>query len=122
MELFTSSSIIRSQRISFTLYPFQPKAVLGKILNRKAQRAERRAGSEKMNIEHPTEILLRRAAEQHFTGQVERPTRHRRASTCPPPADRMLNGERQRQKRKAKRISLTEATEDTGQLKDEHPG
>jgi hypothetical protein len=27
-----------------------------------------------MNIEHPSEILLRRAAEQHFTGQVERPT------------------------------------------------
>jgi len=27
-----------------------------------------------MNIEHPSEILLRRAAEQHFTRQVERPT------------------------------------------------
>jgi len=22
---------------------------------------------------------------------IERPTRHRRASTCPPPADRMMN-------------------------------
>jgi len=33
---------------------------------------------------------------KRWTSNIERPTRRRRASTCPPPADRILN-ERQKQ-------------------------
>ena len=63
-----------------------------------------------MNIEHPPAMHHKRwwydhchlaetrghstKTTQRHCGQVERPTRHRRASTCPPPADRMLNGKR----------------------------
>jgi hypothetical protein len=29
--------------------------------------------------------------DEHPTSNIQRPTRHRRASTCPPPVDRMKN-------------------------------
>ena len=60
-----------------------------------------------MNIEHPPAMHHKRWRHDHchraetprhstkttqrHCGQVERPTRPRRASTCPPPADRILN-------------------------------